>query len=45
MLLIKYLIKRRKFFISIAIFLTIVVGGLFALVGGTALSPLVYTLF
>ena len=41
----KYIYKRRKFFLIPALFILIVIGTLFVIVEGTAVAPLIYTLF
>ncbi len=43
--ILKYIYKRRKFFLIPALFILIVIGTLFVIVEGTAVAPLIYTLF
>ena len=43
--ILKYIYKRRKFFLIPALFILIVIGTLFVIAEGTAVAPLFYTLF
>ena len=43
--ILRYIYKRRKFFLIPALFILIVIGTLFVIVEGTAVAPLIYTLF
>ena len=43
--ILKYIYKRRKFFLIPALFVLIVIGTLFVIAEGTAVAPLIYTLF
>ncbi len=43
--ILKYIYKRRKFFLIPALFILIVIGTLFVIAEGTAVAPLIYTLF
>ena len=43
--ILKYIYKRRKFFLIPALFILIVIGTLFVIAQGTAVAPLIYTLF
>ena len=43
--ILKYIYNRRKFFLIPALFILIVIGTLFVIAEGTAVAPLIYTLF
>ena len=43
--ILRYIYKRRKFFLIPALFILIVIGTLFVIAEGTAVAPLIYTLF
>ena len=43
--ILRYVYKRRKFFLIPALFILIVIGTLFVIAEGTAVAPLIYTLF
>ena len=43
--LLRYIVKRKKFFLIPALFVLIVMGTLFVISEGTSVAPLIYTLF
>ena len=43
--LLRYIWKRKKFFLIPALFILIVIGTLFIISEGTTVAPLIYTLF
>ena len=43
--LLRYIWKRKKFFLIPALFILIVIGTLFVISEGTSVAPLIYTLF
>ncbi len=43
--ILRYVYKRRKFFLIPALFILIIIGTLFVIAEGTAVAPLIYTLF
>ena len=43
--IIKYVWKRKKFFLIPALFILVVIGSLFVVSEGSTIAPLIYTLF